>query len=192
MIGMWMGSDMRRSALALLLFTVCLQVCHGGGKFELKLKRFQTGCTEHGGASRCDIYFKFCLEKPGLSSCNYLRGQTGVWEDTASIDFSGMSNMKGVANPMVISVTSFESNTVEFSAELWEEDMITSNDHLDTLRKTFSQTPVLHKYLSDNSWQSDYFYKSHHHMWVAYRFYCNADYYTSRCDVYCKAQDSPV
>ncbi|KAL8563414.1 hypothetical protein ACOMHN_054776 [Nucella lapillus] len=177
-----------------LLALMCVfQAGEGSGRIEIKMDRFECSCSDNAFFNQdCDPYFIFCIDKQrtlNIDQCFYKRARTGHYHTDNSIEFG--RNMKGVSNPMLADVTSFPTGgktDVVLTLEAWDKDSVTDDDRIVTMTAFVSYTPAASR--DKASWKSKYKQSGTNHMWFFYRFYCDAYYYTDRCDIYCKARDN--
>lgn len=173
----------------LIIYFLFFKPCESTATLEIKLKRWQSGCTDDGGlTSNCDPYFRFCVTKTGSNDCQ-LGWYTcsNHFHNTRVIDFG--SNVCGISNPMVrTNIDNFDTNpSLKLTTHVWDADTF-SDDHLSTWSFDFKIFPK--KDSESAPFNEAYTSGGGHHLWFSHRSYCNAFYHTARCDVYCKAQDT--
>lgn len=160
---------------------------------------YSHSCRDTWPRNACDPYFRFCLSRPrsrpSMSSCDYGRaGPSGRFNNQFSIALSRESSIGGIPNPWKVQVAEFYDSDIMLVTEVYDHDRVTRDDHMHTWGVVLRE-PVWH-----NQAQAEWAMRLSNPRGVTHspslsfkiRLYCDPNYYSSRCNVYCRAQDLPT
>ncbi|XP_005106589.2 uncharacterized protein LOC101849874 [Aplysia californica] len=185
------GSSVQWSLLGAVTLC-CMQACLGGGYIEVDFERYRHNCDEDGlFGSSCDPMFTFCLsrprETPSINICHYGKtGESGHYQDRSEIYFD--NNIRGIVNPWSVTFTTLKEPTIMLVIRTRDDDILGGDDHMATWGTNLTETIQASR--STAKWKSHSSKYFSHEMRFKIRIFCDADFYTSNCDVQCLAQDS--
>ncbi|KAL8563418.1 hypothetical protein ACOMHN_054780 [Nucella lapillus] len=186
---------MKYNMLASLFFLWTLfQNGEGGGKIEIHMQQFESSCVENFFFinDECDPFFVFCIDTQravNINQCFYKKATSDKYLNDNTFRFG--SDIQGVPNPIVADADSFPTSgasDVMFVVEVHDANILTVHDYIAILSANLSYTPAASS--SNASWVEAHNRSDTTHVWFAYRFYCEENYYTETCDVFCEALDN--
>lgn len=156
------------------------------------------GYCDHGPfhLNECDHIFRFVLDRgnsnndPEGSPSKFWTHTTGHFQNRNHIVFG--HDMAGVANPIVTALNTWPSIGVKFKVLVTENDHPGGDDTVDGFIQLLRLTPAANP--SAANWTTVNMLgtrrRDRTRMTMKYKLYCDANYYTSACSVYCVATDT--
>ncbi|BFZ10750.1 hypothetical protein BsWGS_13789 [Bradybaena similaris] len=171
---------------------ILLQVSTASGHIEVHFVRYSDTCTEIWSA--CDPQFSFCLSTPqtgslSVDNCNY--ASTGPssshFHNTNNIDMEHLTNIKGHPNPWIVAVPRFLGRLVMLVVKVSDVD-VWGTDEMQTWATVLNET--IWAGLEQAVWEERVMTQNSYTMRFRVRMYCDANFYTTSCDVMCVADNS--
>lgn len=143
----------------------------------------------------CDHKFTFCFDHSSGNSnpedCRYRKETTGEFRNDNEITFD--HDMASVRNPIQFTLHSWPG-AIRFKVKITDDDGVTKDDLVDKMNEVWSYTPARSGSLA--TWHTRHIVGTRAHsaktsLVLNVRVYCEVNYYTIRCDKYCKATDGP-
>ncbi|XP_046582538.1 delta-like protein B [Haliotis rubra] len=139
-----------------------------------------TWCTD-----KCDPMFTLCIGiagPEGRQPCSVYKTTTKYVDNHNIIHFG--SSIQGTANPFIIPVDNAVPSSIEITVEVYDNDDISGDDHMDTLSKLINIRAAA---TEQTAMYNSYTLSRRSTLKIAVRAYCDPDWYGSACEKYCKA-----
>ncbi|KAK2174331.1 hypothetical protein NP493_808g01000 [Ridgeia piscesae] len=146
--------------------------------------------------TECDHKFTFCFDRPSGNSnpedCRYGRETTGEFRNENEITFD--HDMASVTNPIRLKLDRW-SGSIRFKVRVTDDDGGRGDDDLvDRINEVWSYPAA--RSASQATWHPRHIRGTRAHsaktsLVLNVRVYCEVNYYTGRCDKFCKATDGP-
>ncbi|KAI0242124.1 hypothetical protein LSAT2_014841 [Lamellibrachia satsuma] len=131
------------------------------------------------GKARCDHKFTFCFDtftgNSNPKECSYQKYETGEFINKDDVTFD--HDMKSVKNPIQLSIHRWPG-AIRFKVKITDDDSIGDDDLVDVMNERWK--PHSRPQLSSKT-----------SLALNLRLYCNQNYYSQRCDQFCKASNGP-
>ncbi|KAK3743376.1 hypothetical protein RRG08_061312 [Elysia crispata] len=186
------------SLCGLFAFLRLAEACRGTGRIEVHFLHYSDTCREDFNTNKCDPYFRFCLSRPqsspsvSSSACQYgITGESGRYNNENSIDFAQSYNLNGISNPWRVQVSRFYDSQIMLVARVVDHDRYSRNDHMHTWGVRLTET--VYQSRNEAQWANRLMTQNSKYnpsLSFKIRLYCDPDFYSSSCAVYCRAQDS--
>ncbi|XP_046542316.1 uncharacterized protein LOC124252706 [Haliotis rubra] len=180
--------------VALLLWLLIIKNVSADGKLDILFisywsdgKNISGNCCDSGGyfycTDKCDPMFILCIDIPGgRKPCSLYDNATDYIDDHNIMDFG--SSIQGTPNPFIIQVDKAVPYSIEITVEVYDNNDISSDDHMDTLSKLIN--------IRAAATEQEAVY-THYTLWgrtelkIAVSAYCDPDWYGYACERHCKA-----
>ncbi|XP_041347602.1 uncharacterized protein LOC121367477 [Gigantopelta aegis] len=188
-----------KGKLLTVLFLLCsvFQTLNGSGKFEVKLMKYINPGGKGSNGNCCETHFSFwckgncdhrftiCVDRnqgsDQMSHCPVGKKNTGEVSDQDNI-YHFPSSIGGTPNPIVFRVTTMPS-LVRLKFQVVDVDDHNSWDHVDNLIHVITSMNVARSV--QNAHFINYEFSARTTLKIGFRSYCDPNYFTKNCSVFC-------